>query len=185
MVREFAWNRVSTSAPIFDLQKLEWLNGTYIRSLSIDELIERLRPFAHEGRLDQDEKTRRMVEIIQERLKTLSEFDKWTWFFFTDELEYDAALLVAKKMTPESAAEALRASAAAFAATEEWTTATVEEIGRKLCEQLGLKPRQLFMTLRIAITGGPASPPLFESMEILGKDACLRRIEEASGRVRS
>ncbi len=204
IVREFSWDRVSTSAPIFDLQKLEWLNGMYIRALSIDELIERLRPFAA-GRLDGGirevgaqhavplhpvpsqsnggERTRRMVAIIQERMKTLAEFDKWTWFFFTDKLDYGSELLVAKKMTSESAAAALRASAASFAETEDWTTAALEEIGRKLCEEIGLKPNQLFMALRVAVTGSPASPPLFESMEILGKERCVRRLEEAVRRL--
>ncbi len=179
MVREFSWDRVSTSAPIFDLAKLEWLNGMYIRSLGVDALTERLRPFAEEGRLDSTEKTRKMVTIIQERLKTLAEFDLWTWFFFTDKLQYDPELLIAKKMTREDTAEALAASASAFGAVEDWSTEPLEHLGRGLCEGLGLKVRQLFMTLRVAITGGTKSPPLFESMEILGKDTCIRRVEKA------
>jgi len=183
MVREFAWERASTSAPIFDVQKLEWLNGVYIRELGLDALTERLRPFTAPGRLDDGDRTRQMVSIVQERMKTLSEFDAWTGFFFTDELEYDAGLLVAKKMTRESAAEALRASAEAFGAVGDWTAAALEEIGRGLCETLGLKPRQLFMTLRVAITGSTQSPPLFESMEILGQERALQRIDEAQQRL--
>jgi len=185
MVHEFSWDRVSTSAPIFDLTKLEWLNGVYIRNMSVDELTERLRPFAQEDRLDEGEKTARIVSIIQERLKTLSEFDKWTWFFFTDELDYDPGLLVAKKMTPETAADALRECVAAFDAAGEWSAAALEELGRALCEKLGLKATQLFMTLRIAVTGGAASPPLFESMEILGRDRCVARMKTALSRLES
>ncbi len=179
MIREFSWDRVTTSAPIFDMKKLEWLNGTYIRQLSIDELIERLRPFASVGQLDQGEKTAKMVAIIQERMKTLAEFDKWTWFFFTDELDYGAELLVAKKMTPETTAEALATCVPAFKAVDDWTTEALERLGRELCERLGLKVRQLFMTLRVAVTGSAKSPPLFESMEIMGKDRCLARLETA------
>ena len=185
MVREFSWDRVSTSAPIFDLTKLEWLNGVYIRNLSVDELTQRLRPFAQEGRLDEGEKTTKIVSIIQERLKTLSGFDKWTWFFFTDELDYDPGLLVAKKMTPETAAGALRECVSAFDAVGEWTAVALEQLGRALCEKLALKATQLFMTLRIAVTGSAASPPLFESMEIIGRDRCVERMKMALGRVES
>ena len=182
MTREFSWGRVSTSAPIFDLTKLEWLNGMYIRRLSVDDLTDRLRPFAGEGRLDGPHALK-MVEIIQERMKTLSEFDRWTWFFFTDDLPYEAELLVAKKMTPETTADALKASIDAFGAVDDWTTGPLEARGRELCEQLGLKVGQLFMTLRIAITGSAKSPPLFESMEILGKDRCMARLSEALSKI--
>ena len=82
-------------------------------------------------------------------------------------------------MTREDAAEALTAGASAFGAVADWSTEPLEHLGRELCEQLGLTARQLFMTLRVAITGGTKSPPLFESMEILGKDACIRRVEKA------
>jgi len=82
-------------------------------------------------------------------------------------------------MTREDTAEALAASASAFGAVEDWSTEPLEHLGRGLCEGLGLKVRQLFMTLRVAITGGTKSPPLFESMEILGKDTCIRRVEKA------
>ena len=183
MIREFSWERVATSAPVFDLTKLEWLNGMYIRRFSIDELIERLRPFTAPGRLAPGEKTRKMIAIIQERLKTLGEFDKWTWFFFTDELPYEPGLLVAKKTTPEQAAASLAASVDAFEKVEDWRPEPLEAVGQKLCEQFGLKPGQVFMALRVAITGSTMSPPLFESMEILGKDRCLRRLREALAKI--
>ncbi|MFH1731886.1 MAG: glutamate--tRNA ligase [Planctomycetota bacterium] len=182
MIRKFSWDRVSTSAPIFDLTKLEWLNGMYIRSLSVEELTERLRPFAAEGTLDGPHALK-MVEIIQERMKTLSEFDKWTWFFFTDDLPYEPELLVANKMTPETTTDALKASIDAFGALDDWATEPLEALGRRLCEQLGLKVNQLFMTLRVAITGSAQSPPLFESMQILGKERCTARLEDALARL--
>ena len=182
MIREFSWDRVSTSAPIFDVTKLEWLNGMYIRDLSIEDLTGRLRPFAAEGRLDGPHAPK-MVEIIQERMKTLSEFDQWTWFFFTDDLPYEPGLLVAKKMTKEGAVEALAASVDAFGALDDWTTEALEACGREVCERLGLKIGQLFMTLRIAVTGSAKSPPLFESMEILGKDRCMARLADAMAKL--
>jgi glutamyl-tRNA synthetase len=187
-VAGFSWDKVSTSAPIFDLAKLEWLNGLYIRDLPVEELAERLRPFAG-GRLERaerslgPEKTRLMVTIIQERMKTLAEFDDWTWFFFTDELPYEPELLVAKKMTPEQAIDALAASADAFEKVDEWRAPRLESVGRELCEVLDLKVRQLFITLRVAITGSAKSPPLFESMEILGKERSVARVRDARGRL--
>ena len=182
MIREFSWDRVSTSAPIFDTTKLEWLNGMYIRELSVDDLAGRLRPFAAEGRLDGPHASK-MVEIIQERMKTLSEFDQWTWFFFTDDLPYEPELLIAKKMAKEGTIEALEASVEAFGSVTDWTAEALEALGRELCEQLGLKIGQLFMTLRIAITGSAKSPPLFESMEILGEEPCMARLREALARI--
>jgi len=178
LIAGFSWDKFSTSAPIFDLDKLTWLNGLYIRGLSVDELTERLRPFAGEGRLD-GPAAPKMVAIIQERLKGLAEFDHWTWFFFTDELDYEPGLLVAKKMTGEQTIHALAASIDAFGAAGDWATEPLEALGRALCETLGLKARQLFMTLRVAVTGSAQSPPLFESMEILGKERCLARLESA------
>jgi glutamyl-tRNA synthetase len=182
MVDGFSWDKVSTSAPIFDLAKLEWLNGLYIRELSVAELTERLRPFAAEGRLDGPHAAK-MVAIIQERLKTLAEFDRWTWFFFTDQLDYAPELLVAKKMTTEDALSVLQASRAEFEALTDWATEALEAAGRRLVDQLGLKVGQVFMTLRIAVTGSAQSPPLFESMEILGKARCLARLDEAIHRL--
>ncbi len=183
MIAGFSWDKVSTSAPIFDLEKLTWLNGMYIRRLSVGELTERLRPFAGEGRLD-GATAPKIVGVIQERIKTLAEFDKWTWFFFTDELGYDSGLLMAGKMSPSAAVSALEASIAAFGQVHDWCTAPLEAVGRALCTKLGLKPGQLFMTLRVAVTGSTQSPPLFESMEILGRERCLARLQTARERLR-
>ncbi len=183
MVRDFSWDRIKTSQPIFDVDKLEWLNGVYIRELGVDELIERLRPFAEAGRLDQGETTRKMVGIIQERLKTLDEFDKWTWFFFTDELDYDVETLIPKKTTGPETAAILRAALDAYEGVDEWTTEPLEQTGRGLCDRLEFKVGQVFMALRVAITGSGQSPPLFESMEILGRTRSLARLRDALARL--
>ena len=199
MVRDFSWDKFSTSAPIFDLDKLTWLNGLYIRGLRIEALTERLRPFARPGQLDRPH-TRQMVEIIQERLKTLAEFERWTWFFFTERVAFDPdplvaarltregkdgspELLIAKKMTAEQTAGALDAALEAFGAAEDWRAPLLEDVGRGLCERLGLKARQLFMTLRVALTGSTQSPPLFESMEVLGRQRSLARLRDARDRL--
>lgn len=183
-IDEFSFDKISTSAPIFDLQKLEWLNGIYIRNMTVAQLVERLRDYVPAEKLSPGENTQKMVAIIQERMKKLSDFDMWTWFFFTDELPYDPALLVAKKMTPEQTKDALKALDETYAALSDWTKDEMEKAGVALCDKLALKAGQLFMTLRVAITGSAASPPLWESMEILGKERCMRRIKEAFEKVK-
>jgi glutamyl-tRNA synthetase len=90
---------------------------------------------------------------------------------------------VAKKMTTEDALSVLQASRAEFEALTDWATEALEAAGRRLVDQLGLKVGQVFMTLRIAVTGSAQSPPLFESMEILGKVRCLARLDEAIHRL--
>ena len=148
----------------------------------VGELTERLRPFAPGDRLGGPH-AEKMVAIIQERMKTLSEFDAWTWFFFTDDLPYEPDLLIAKKMTREGTIDALRASAEAYGQLADWATEPLEALGRELVDRLGLKVRQLFMALRVAVTGSAKSPPLFESMEILGKERCLARLADAAARL--
>ena len=183
MVAAFSWDRVTTSGPVFDLEKLEWLNGVYIRSLSVEELATRLAAAIPTAGAAEPATLRRVVPLIQERLKKLTDFDAWARFFFQDSLEYDAAALVAKKSTPEEALAVLETAAARLPEVDSWTVAELEEAIRALPQQLGCKPRTVFMTLRVATTGATASPPLFESMEILGRTRSLAFIQQAIRRL--
>ena len=173
MVQAFSWDRVTTSGPVFDLAKLEWLNGVYIRSLPVDVLAARIaaaNPVAAEASGDY---LCRIVPLVRERLKKLSDFDQWASFFFAEALVYDPALLVPKKGTPEDAIDILEGAIAIFANIDTWTAEILETEGRALCEAGGWTLRDAFMTLRIAVTGKAASPPLFESMEVLGRERTL------------
>ncbi|MFW6107145.1 MAG: glutamate--tRNA ligase [bacterium] len=179
-VEAFSWDRVTTSGPVFDLGKLAWLNGCYIRELSTDELADRLAAANSTAAGADGDTLGRIVPLVQERLKKLSDFDAWAGFFFTDDLEVDPADLVHKKSTPGEALAALGAAAEALSEVESWTAGDLEAACRALCEQKGWKAGPMFMPLRVAVTGSTASPPLFESMEILGRRRTLARLVRAA-----
>ncbi|HUP26856.1 MAG TPA: glutamate--tRNA ligase [Chloroflexia bacterium] len=176
--REFTFERVTTSGPVFDIVKLTNINGKYIRTLSDDELYRRLQPYLP---VDLDRGTvRRVVPVIKDRLTRLGEFYELTSFFFGPLEPYEAASLVPKKATPEASLEALeRIRAALNALPEPWSHEVWESAMRTLAEELGMKAGDVFMILRVAVTGSPVSPPLFESIEILGKEETLKRVDAA------
>ncbi|HEV8634004.1 MAG TPA: glutamate--tRNA ligase [Chloroflexota bacterium] len=183
----FDWSRVGTTAPAFDLEKLSWLNGVYIRNLSLDELIVRARPFLIEAGLhpESDEYLRRVLRLEQERIHRLAEAPELTSFFFQERLEYDPALLVPKGLTPAQALAALETAGDEFeAAGPGADPAALEERFRALAERLGLKTGQLFSILRVAITGTTKAPPLFDTAVTLGHGRVMARIEHALGLLR-
>ncbi len=183
MVAEFSWDRVSKSAPVFDMQKLEWLNGLYIRKLSADDLLKRIRDAAPEAAALDEETMRRSLPLVQERMKTLCDYMDRTAFIFAESVDPAIADLVAKKSTPEEAQAILRAAGDGLSSAVAWTTPALDAACQALVEQLGVKTRTFFMTLRVAVTGTPVSPPLFESMELLGRDKTLGRIAAAADKL--
>lgn len=205
-IDKFSFDRFSKTGPIFDLQKLEWMNGLYIRNLNLDELTERILEFANGRELfanqprsrrfaslrGKREYISRVIPLIQERMKKLSEFDELTDFFFCDEVAVNPKLLLQKGKTSEETKAAISAVSCqlsrqkgrqAAVSLKDWNKEKLEEIGRSLCKELGWKPKDLFMTLRVAITGKTATPPLFETMEVLGKEKVMRRLESAIGQL--
>jgi len=168
-----------------NIEKLDWFNGYYIRQLTVDELIERIMPYL-EKELPEEVKRpldieylRNIVPLIHERLKLLTEITDLVSFFFVDEVEHNVDELVGKKMTGELALSALQASLDKLGSIGDFNTDSLEEMLRPLAEELGLKTGQLFGTLRVATTGKSVAPPLFQTMEVLGKDKCLKRIISA------
>jgi glutamyl-tRNA synthetase len=181
----FSLERVSKTAAIFNREKLDWMNGVYIRSLSLEDFTQRVLPF-----LDKDlpievkrplsvEYVEKMLPLIQERAKTLAEVSELTWFFFVDEFSYEPELLIAKKMDRESTLKALETSLQRLEQIPVFDEESLEAILRPLAEELGLKTGQLFGTLRVAVTGRTMAPPLFQTMAVLGKERCLKRIKES------
>lgn len=183
MIRDFTLERVTTSGPVFDLQKLEWLNGVYIRNMAEPELARRLREFAFKDRPVDEAFLLKTLPLVRERLKKLSDYAPMTAYLYSDSVEPSVKDLVPKKGTPQSATAALAASAEALQALADWTTQAVEQSLRKVAETLGMKERDLFMSVRVAVTGGPVSPPLFESLELLGREKSLARISAAVGKL--
>ncbi len=176
LVETFSLEAVNRAGAIFDIEKLNWLNGHYIRNLSAENLQGKLSPYLPDtdpGYL------RQIVPLIQERLKRLEEVVSLTDFFFREELEYDSALLVAKKHSAEESKAALEKALSRVSALPELSVEVLERVLRSLVEELGWKTGHLFMTIRVAVTGSTATPPLFQTMSVLGKEKCLTRIRRA------
>ncbi|WP_415111262.1 glutamate--tRNA ligase [Propioniciclava sp.] len=181
-VAGFDWAKVNTVGPVFDLDKLNWLNGHYIRSLApqalAERIVEHLRFTGVWADPSEDEvaKLHAATPLIQERLVLLSEaLGKLAFLFAADaELVVEDA---ARASLPENAAEVLDAAASALEALPFWEHASIQATLRaSLVEGLGVKPKFAFGPVRVAITGSRVSPPLFESMEILGRASSLARI---------
>ncbi len=180
LIEKFSLEGVNKSPAAFSYDKLEWMDGVYIRQLGTDDLAERLLPFLTGAGLPADRATvRRIVPLVQERLKKLAEVVEWTDFFFTAELNYAPQLLVAKKMTAEESLAALRKARETLAALPDFEEKTLEQTLRALVEELGLKAGQLFGIIRVAVTGKKVAPPLFGTLSILGRERALERLDHA------
>jgi glutamyl-tRNA synthetase len=185
-IANFDLKRVGTGAPVFDMTKLEWLNGEYIRGLSPEDLARRLREGPLAGRDDVDDATlRKIVPLVRERMKKLSDFGPLTDFLFAKSVSPSVADMVPKKGTPAATADALEQAAAVLQGAAEWQAGPLEATARQLCDRLGWKPRDFFMPIRVAVTGSPVSPPLFESVEVLGREKTLARLRQAAAMLKS
>jgi len=185
LIDNFSLERISRTAAIFNHDKLNWMNGVFIRKLSYEDLLRKIIPFL-ESRLPKEVKrpisqqyVGRIVPLIQERINTLAEAATYADFFFIDTPEYEVSVLVGKKMTRETTLEALKAAEERLSSLESFDHDLLEDTLRHLAGDLGLKTGQLFGILRVATTGRNATPPLFETMEVLGKERCLERIRVA------
>jgi len=187
---EFSLARVGTTGPVFDMEKFEWLSGEWIRRLPLDDLAARLKAegFVPKAILEKFAGPGApgflaIVRLMQERLRRLNEFADAT-AFFAERLPYDPAELVPAKKgeplkTPAETLAALERLRSALAAAPVWEAKALEELVRALAEELAWKPGDLFMSLRVAVTCRKVSTPLFETMEILGKDESLARLDGA------
>ncbi len=179
---------INPSPAAFPYDKLVWLNGIYIRQLDDDELYRRLLPFVAQAAGLSEEamasrpELRPAVPLIKERIKTLAEAAPMLEFFFVDgALDYaEPQELIGEKMSAAQTAEALRKSAAALAALPAFDHASIEASLRALSDELGLKIRQLLHVVRVAVTGTKVSPPLFETIAILGRERTLARLAAAA-----
>ena len=189
LIKNFSLDRVSKTAAIFNREKLEWMNGVYIRRLNLDDLSQQALPFL-ENDLPPEAKrplspdyVKRIMPLVQERVKTLAEIPELTRFFFVDELDYEPCLLIARKMEIETTSRALKTSLERLEQLTAFDEDSLESLLRPLAEELELKTGQLFGTLRVAITGQTVAPPLFQTMSVLGNERCLKRISQAIARL--
>jgi len=161
--------------------KLEWLNGVYIREMDSAELAMQIKPYLEaEGWDVDDERLLKATPMIQERIKTLKEAVDYIGFIFRGTINLDDPEdLIQKKMDVESTLSALDAAFEVLADLPDFAAETQEPALRQLADDKGLKAGQLFGTLRVATTAQRIAPPLFETMEILGRDVTLQRIKAA------
>jgi glutamyl-tRNA synthetase len=183
IVQRFALEKVSPSPAVFSREKLEWMNGVYIRQLKQDDLAGRILPFLQASGLEADAGTvRRLVPLIQERIKVLGDAVELVDFFFAEKVQYDRNLLVGNKMDARASLEALKRVLEILERIPSFDENTLETNLRQVTAELELKAGQLFGIIRVAVTGKQVAPPLFGTLSILGRErvlARLRRAEEA------
>ncbi len=187
VIENFTLDRVTKSSAIFDQEKLLWMNGMYIRELTAEQLAGRMTPFL-ERDLSEDmlpvdqEYLQQIAPLLQERIKSLEESANITSYFFKADEEFDTGTLVQKGMDRDSTLSALKAALDDLSATDDFHQEKLEEMLNATGERLELSRRQFFGVLRTAATGRSVSPPLFEMLEVLGKDRIVSRIKNAVDR---
>jgi glutamyl-tRNA synthetase len=171
LIERFSLERVGASPATFDYAKLDWMNGMYLRDLSPDEYADALTGFLREQGYDwPEERIRAAAPLVQEKIAKLGEFPDFAGFLFHD-VEPDPALLDR---------DVLAAAAAALEQVEPWRVPQLEAALKQLTESLGMKPRQAFQPIRVAVTGSKISPGLYESLELLGRDVSLARLRRGA-----
>jgi glutamyl-tRNA synthetase len=176
LVERFSLDRVVPSPATFDYEKLDWLNGMYLRALEPDEYADELVKYLRGEGYDWDEELiRRAAPIVQEKIERFGLFPDFAGFLFRD-VEPDRSLLDGRAAVVEAARQALEG-------VEPFEAAKIEAALRDLAEELELSPRKAFEPIRIAVTGSKISPGLFESIELLGKDETLKRLTAAAAAV--
>ena len=166
LVRRFDLGRVQPSPAAFDYAKLDWMNGVYLRAMSAGEYADALILYLREQGYDWDEQLiRRAAPLVQEKIARLAEFPSFAGFLFA-------------RPEPQASTDGavLPAAAETLAEVETFDASSIEAALRGLADQLGLKPREAFQPIRLAVTGSKVSPGLFESLELLGKEESLARI---------
>jgi glutamyl-tRNA synthetase len=177
MIDVFSWERISLGGPVFDLAKLTHLNEQYIHELTPEQLADQLIGW----RLNREYLTR-LMPLVRERVRKLDEVIPLTEYFFSGDIDHAPVLaeMTVPNVAPADVAAALHDYVERFEAREGFSAAMLEEVGRAWCEALGWKTKHAFMLLRFAVTARKASPPLFDTMAVLGKEITRRRIRRAA-----
>lgn len=186
MLREsFSLDRVSSNPAILDTDKLEWMNGVYLREMGAEAFVDRMAPWLVEAGLGTDAELPalrpwliKLAPLVSERIKRLDEIVPMVRFLFEDDVAVDPAAR-AKVLQAEGAAIALAAARKTLTALPDFEAAPIEEALRALPEKTGVKAKLVFQAVRVAVTGTTVSLPLFESLELLGREKALARLDAA------
>jgi glutamyl-tRNA synthetase len=189
LVERFELERVNRASAVFSREKLDWFNGVYIREKDIPDLYDVVRPYlVREGILSAENEgerrdyVMRILPLVQERLNRLADITERIWFFFDDRFEIrEPGSLIPKKGTREDALRILQRADQELEFLASFQEQDIETVMRSLVEELGLKTGQVFMTLRVALTGSQVSPGLFETIAVMGKKRVVDRLKEARG----
>jgi glutamyl-tRNA synthetase len=183
LVELFNIERVNSSPARFDMKKLEAINGDKIRALTLDDFLSRALPFLIKekvitGKPDEVEQVKKALPIIQERIARLKEVVPMLRFLFVEEVHFEDGN--EEKLKESQTQEVLQSAISSLENVSVWSHQEIENALRAvLLEEMGLKPRIAFGPVRIAITGSHISPPLFESMELLGRERSMQRLRAA------
>ena len=188
IIERFDIGAVHRAGAVFDRERLEWLNGQWIRRLSADDLIDRLRPFVEAdlaaGRIEwmpTDDELRSLLPVVQERLPTLGAIGDLVGFLWVKEVDVDATMLVPKRWDVATTIDGLTAARDTIEAVGDvvFEADELEPPLRALAEAHGWKAGDLFMAIRVAVTGRSATPPLFDTLVALGRDRVIARLDQA------
>lgn len=181
-VENFTLERISLGGPVFDQAKLLWLNGRYLREKRSDEDFVRYL----KEQLFSDEYLRQIVPLVKERVEKSEDFISYAPYFFTGEVEaYNEGDLILKGKDKKQSVKIWEDLAERIDRCVEFTHENVEAALRAHCEELGQKPRDYFMPVRLMITGRKATPPLFETMAVLGRERSRHRVRQAIQKLKS
>jgi glutamyl-tRNA synthetase len=179
IIERFSIGHINPAPAAFNYDKLDYVNGVYIRDLEIGDLAERMMPFLERAGLDADrEMASRLAPLIRERMKRLDEAPGLVDFFFVEELpSYDPAKLIPKKMDAAGTRVLLGQTRAVLDEVSPFTHDSLEAALRGLAEAMGVKVGQLLTPIRVAACGRTVAPPLFGTLEILGRERVLERLD--------
>ena len=181
MIKKFSLERVNNAAAVFSYDKLNWMNGMYIRGLSKEQFVDAIKPYLlAKGIKVDDARLAAIAPHIQERMKFLNETPDLIDFLFKEKIERDLPAMMGKDVDAAKAKEIISAAIAAISAVSDFTVPNVEAAVRAVPEKMGLKVGPVFAVIRISVTGKKITPPLFESIVVLGKDATIARLKEAA-----
>jgi len=187
LIKEFSLKRVNKTAAVFDIEKLKWVNGSYIKSLDLEALTDLIIPYLKEKKYIDDNYNRSwltgLIDLYKTRFQTLDDFSNFTAFFFTENVHYEQEA-TEKFLKGTDVADNLEHLKSILENTDPFEIKEIEAGVRKLVDKLGIKAGNLIHPLRVALTGATVSPGIFEVMKFLGKDRVLKRLMSVIKKIR-
>jgi glutamyl-tRNA synthetase len=175
MIEQFTWDRMSLGGPVFDVAKLTWLNGKYLHQMDTEGTLQYLRQ-----NLLTDERLRAVIPLVRDRIESFEQFMDASAFFFSGDLDYTGKPIPPKGVDPQKASAFLLEVLDRLEMLEEWTAPEIQKAIEAFVKASGLKTKDVYMTLRVAVSGTMQSPDLMKTLEVLGKEMVRRRTRQAS-----